>query len=70
MEDEGTLIYDTRLLSTVLKKFFSDLAESFLTKLQNHKYHLESVINYYSNFEIIENFCLNYTSEDKVLQII
>ena len=33
------------------------------------KYNLESVINY-NNFTITDDFCLNKTSEDKVLKII
>ena len=72
MKDNDTLTYDTRSISTVIKKFFSNLAESLLTKLQNplDKYNLESVINYYSSFTITDDFCLNKTSEDKVLKMI
>ena len=33
-------------------------------------YNLESAINYYSSFTITDDFCLNETSENKVLKII
>ena len=41
------------------------------SKLPNppDKYNLEYVINYFS-FTITDDFCLNKTSEDKVLKII
>ena len=47
----------------------SSLAESLLIKLPNppDKYNLESVVNYYSIFTIGDDFCLNKTSENKVL---
>ena len=66
------MTYDTRSMSTVFKKFFSSLAESLLIKLPNppDKYNLESVMNYYSNFIIADDFCSNKTSENKVLKII
>ena len=62
----------THSISTVFKNFFSNLAESLLTKLPNppDKYNLESVINYYSSFTIANDFCLKKTSENKVLKII
>ena len=71
MEDNDTLTYDTRSISKVFKNF-SSLAESLLIKLLNppDKYNLESVINYYSSFTIADDFCLNKTSENKVLKII
>ena len=72
IEDNDTLTYDTHSISTVFKNFFSSLAESLLIKLPNppDKYNLESVINYYSSFTITADFCLNKTSENKVLKII
>ena len=72
MEDNDTLTYDTRSISTVFKNFFSSLAESLLIKLPNppDKYNLESVINYYPRFTVTNDFCLNKTSENKVLKII
>ena len=62
----------THSISTVFKNFFSNLAESLLTKLPNppDKYNLESVINYYSSFTITNDFCLKKTSENKVSKII
>ena len=68
MQDNDTLSYDTRSISTVFKHFFSNLSESLLIKLPPEKYNLESVINYYSSFTITDDFCLNKTSEDKVLK--
>ena len=70
MEDNDTWTYDTRSISTVFKNF-SSLAESLLIKLPNppDSYNLES-INYYSSFTIADDFCLNKTSENKVLNII
>ena len=72
MKDTKTLTYDTRSVSTVFKKFISNLVESLLNKLPNHPemYNLESVINNYSSFTITGDFCLNNTSENKVLKII
>ena len=68
MEENDSLTYDTRSISTVFKNFYSSLGESLLTKLPNplEKYNLESVINYYSSFTITNDFCLNKTSQDKV----
>ena len=68
-EDNDTLTYDTRSMSTVFKKF---LAESLLIKfpIPPDKYNLESVMNYYSNFIIADDFCSNKTSQNKVLKII
>ena len=64
------MTYDTRSISTVSKNHFSNLAESLLTQLRNppDKYNLESVTNYYSIFTIADDFCLNKTSENKVLR--
>ena len=72
IKDNNILTYDTRSISTVFKNFVSSLAGSLLIKLPNtpDKYNLESVINYYSSFTIADNFCLNKTSENKVLKII
>ena len=72
IKDNNILTYDTRSISTVFKNFVSSLAGSLLIKLPNtpDKYNLESVINYYSSFTIADDFCLNKTSENKVLKII
>ena len=45
----------------VFKNFFSNLAESLLTKLPNplDKYSLESIIEYHSSFTITDDFYLN-----------
>ena len=61
MEDNYTLIYDTRSISTVFKNFFSSLAECVLIKLPNppDKYKLKSLINYHSSFTTTDDFCLN-----------
>ena len=66
------MTYETSSISTVSKNFFSGLTESILIKLPNplNKYNLESVINYFSSFTIAEDFCLNKTSESKVLIIL
>ena len=71
MQDNDTLTYDTRSISTVFKNFFSSLAESLLIKLPYppDKYNLEYVINCYSSLTIIDDFYLNQTSENKVLKI-
>ena len=70
IKDNNILTYDTRSISTVFKNFVSSLARSLLIKLPNtpDKYNLESVINYYSSFTIADDFCLNKTSENKVLK--
>ena len=72
MEDTETLTYDTQSMSTVFKNFFSNLVESLLSKLLNppDKYKLKSDKNYYSSFIVTDDFYLNNTSEDKILQII
>ena len=45
MEDNDTLTYDTRLILTIFKNFFSNSAESLLIKLPNplDKCNVESV---------------------------
>ena len=60
MEDNDTLTYDSRSISTVFKNLVSNLAESLLTKLLNPlgKYNLESVINHESSFTIKMIFVL------------
>ena len=72
MEDNDTLTYGTRSISTVFKNFFENLAKTLLTKLPSstEKYNLESFITCYSIFTIADDFCLNNTSEDKILKII
>ena len=72
MEDNDTLTYDTRSISTIFKNLFSNLTESLLTKLSNppDKYTIEFVINCYYTVTITDNFNLNKTSENKVLKII
>ena len=71
MEDNKTLTFDNQSVSTVFKNFFSNLAESLLTNLlyPPDKYDLESIAHYYSSFKITYDFCLNSTSEDKVLKL-
>ena len=68
MEDSDTMTYDKRSIYTDFNNFFSNLAESVLTKLLNppDKFNLKSVLN----FIIADNFCLNKTSEGKVLNTI
>ena len=58
MQNNDTLTYDTRSISTVFKNFFSSLADSLLIKLPNppDKYNVESVINYYSSLTIMDDF--------------
>ena len=71
IEESDTLTYDTRSISKIFKDFFSNLADSLLIKLPNppDKYNLQSVIRHYSSFMISDDFCLNNTSEEKVLKI-
>ena len=71
MKDNNTLTYDTHSISTVFKSFFSNLARYLHTILPNpqDKYNLESDINY-SRFTLTDDFCLNKTSENKVIKII
>ena len=66
------MTYDTRPISTIFKNFFLSLVESLLIKHPNPpaKYNLESAINYYFSFTIADDFCLNKTSENKVLKVI
>ena len=69
--ENDTLTYDTRSVSKIFKSFFSNLGESLLIKLPNppDKYNLQSVIKYYSCFKVSDDFCVNKTSEEKVLKI-
>ena len=71
IEESDTLTYDTRSISKIFKDFFSNLADSLLIKLPNppDKYNLQSVTRHYSSFMISDDFCLNNTSEEKVLKI-
>ena len=71
IEENDALTYDTCSISKILKDFFSKLTESLLIKLPNppEKYNLQSVIRYYSNFMISDDFCLSNTSEEIVLKI-
>ena len=66
IEENDNLTYEKRSISKILK-----LAEFLLIKLPNppEKYNLQSVIRYFSSFMISDNFCLNNTSEEKVLKI-
>ena len=61
----------THVQSPKYLSLFSNLGESLLIKLSNppDKYNLQSVIKYYSCFKISDGFCLNKTSEEKVLKI-
>ena len=65
MEDNVTLIYDTRSISTFFKIFFSSLAESLFVKLPipPDKNNLEFALNYYFTFTTPDDFCFNNTSE-------
>ena len=58
-------------MSKVFQDFFSNSAESFLTKLPDpsNKYSLESIFLYYSNFAIPEVFLIKSTSEEKVFKV-
>ena len=58
-------------MSKVFQDFFSNSAESFLTKLPDpsNKYSLESIFLYYSNFAIPEVFRIKSTSEEKVFKV-
>ena len=71
IEQDNTLTYDTRSISKIFKKCFSNLAESFLVKLPKapDKYNLKSVIQYYPSFAITADFCLVSTTEKQVLKI-
>ena len=68
IEENDTLIYDTRSISKISKNLFLNLAMSLLIKLPNppDKYNLQSVINYYSSFAISSDFCLSNTSEESL----
>ena len=71
IEQDNTLTRDTRSISKMFKNFFSNLAESLLSKLPKptDKYNPELVIQYYSSFEITADFCLVGTAEKQVLKI-
>ena len=70
-EENDTLIYNTSSIVTIFKNLFSSLKDSLLMKLPKppDKYNLQSVIRYYSSFKISNDFCLNNTSEEKVMKI-
>ena len=71
IEQDNTLTRDTRSISKMFKNFFSNLAESLLSKLPKptDKYNPELVILYYSSFAITADFCLVGTAEKQVLKI-
>ena len=71
IEQDNTLTHDTRSISKIFKNFFSNLAESVLSKLPKptDKYNPELVIQYYSSFAITADFCLVGTAERQVLKI-
>ena len=71
IEQDNTLTRDTRSISKMFKNFFSNLAESLLSKLPKptDKYNPELVIQYYSSFAITADFCLVGTAEKQVLKI-
>ena len=71
IEDSNTLTHDIRSISKIFKNFFSYLAEFLLIKLPKppDKYNLKSVIQYYSSFATIADFCLVGTTEKQVLKI-
>ena len=72
IDNDKSLTYDIKTMSKVFKDFFSNLAESFLSKLPDpsNKYNLESVFLYYWNLAIPEVFQIKSTSEEKVFKII
>ena len=71
IEQDNTLTRDTRSISKMFKNFFSNLAESLLSKLPKptDKYNPELVIQYCSSFAITADFCLVGTAEKQVLKI-
>ena len=71
IEQDNTLTRNTRSISKMFKNFFSNLAESLLSKLPKptDKYNPELVIQYYSSFAITADFCLVGTAEKQVLKI-
>ena len=71
IEQDNTLTRDTRSISKMFKNFFSNLAESLLSKLPKptDKYNPELVIQYYSSFAITADFCLVGIAEKQVLKI-
>ena len=54
-----------------LTKIFKNLFSKFFFNLPNPpgKYNLQSIIGYYYSFTISDDFCLNNTSEEKILKI-
>ena len=60
-----------RLKKKLIKKLFSNLAESLLIKLPKppDKYNFRSVIQYYSSFAITADFCLVGTTEKQILKL-
>ena len=71
IDDNMSLTYDTKTVSTFFKDFFSNLAESFLANIPDppNKYNLDSVFLYYSNFAIPALFYIKSTSKEKVFKI-
>ena len=71
IEESNTLTHDTCSILNIFKNFFSNLAGSLLIKLPQppDKQNLKSVIQYYSSFAVIADFCLVGTTEKKVLKI-
>ena len=69
--ENDSLTYDTRSISKIFKNLFSNLAGFLLIELPNppDKHNLTSAIRCYSSFTISDGFCLNNTSEEKVLKI-
>ena len=67
----NNLTHDTCPISKIFKNFFSNLAESLLTKLPKppDMYNLKSVIQYYSSFAITADFRLVGTTEKQILKI-
>ena len=60
-----------RLKKKLIKKLFSNLAESLLIKLPKppDKYNFRSVIQHYSSFAITADFCLVGTTEKQILKL-
>ena len=71
IEENNTLIYDTRSISKIFRKFlfkFSGVSSDEASK-PSRQYNLQSVSRYDSRFTISDDFCLNNISDKKFLEI-
>ena len=71
VESNNTLTFDKKSIAKMFKHFFSNLAESLLTKLPNapNKCTREAVFQYYSKFIIEKPLHLSITSEEDAFKI-